>query len=164
MCSAHPRAARVVVFATFVLLAAGCTATQHDESMASTVTISDQWASAADMGMAAVFGTFTNAGHHDAQIVSATSTAAATVELHEVVAAPSGSNVMRPKAGGFALSAGGSHELTPGGDHLMLMDLTAPLQPGADVALTVVFEDGSTLPISAQVRDFAGADEEYEGG
>jgi len=29
------------------------------------------------------------------------------------------------------------------------------------VALTVTFEDGSTLPIAAQVRDFAGGDEEY---
>ena len=46
----------------------------------------------------------------------------------------------------------------------MLMDLKQPLQPGADVTLTVVFEDGSTLPVTAQIRDFAGANEEYTPG
>ena len=43
--------------ATAVLAAAACTSPGHDEhSMASTVTFGDQWASAADIGMAAVFG------------------------------------------------------------------------------------------------------------
>ncbi len=69
---------------------------------------------------------------------------------------------MRPKDGGIVLAAGGSHELAPGGDHLMLMGLTAPLEPGSDFELTVQFEDGSTLPTTVQVRDFAGANEEYQ--
>ncbi len=69
---------------------------------------------------------------------------------------------MRPKTGGLTVPAEGAHELVPGGDHLMLMDLTQPLQPGAEVALTVVFEDGSELPVTAQVRDFAGGNEEYQ--
>jgi copper(I)-binding protein len=42
------------------------------------------------------------------------------------------------------------------------MNLTEPLLPGAEVTLTVEFEDGSTLPVTAQVRDFAGADEVYD--
>jgi len=44
------------------------------------------------------------------------------------------------------------------------MDLKQPLQPGADVTLTVVFEDGSSMPVTAQIRDFAGANEEYSPG
>ena len=149
--------------AAAVLLLAGCTSSSgHDEQpMAASVAFSDQWASASDMGMAAVFGTLSNTGHHAAHIVSGTSPSAGRVELHEVVPDGSGAKAMQPKAGGFAIPAGGSHELTPGGDHLMLMDLTAPLQPGADVSVTVVFDDGSTLPITAQVRDFAGGNEEY---
>jgi copper(I)-binding protein len=71
---------------------------------------------------------------------------------------------MRPKEGGFAVPARGTRELIPGGDHLMLMDLKEPLQPGDDVSLTVVFEDGSTLPVTAQIRDFPGANEEYTPG
>jgi copper(I)-binding protein len=46
----------------------------------------------------------------------------------------------------------------------MLMDLKQPLDPGADVSLTVVFEDGSSLPVIAQIRDFAGANENYTPG
>lgn len=148
------------------LLSSGCTSSpqHHEEPMASTVTIKDQWASSADTGMAAVFGTITNTGHHEASIVSGNSPLAGRVEVHEVVPGGAGSKTMRPKAGGITVPAGGSHELVPGGDHLMLMDLKQPLQPGADVELTVVFGDGSTLPVTAQIRDFAGADEEYVPG
>lgn len=130
--------------------------------MAETVTFADPWASAADSGMTAVFGTLHNSGHHDAHVVSATSPAATMVELHEVAADASGAKTMRPKAGGFTIPAGGGHELVPGGDHIMLMDLTAPLQPGADVEVTVTFEDGSSLPVRAQVRDFPGGKENYQ--
>ena len=69
---------------------------------------------------------------------------------------------MRPKEGGLAIAAGATHELAPGGAHLMLMDLKAPLQPGADVPVSLVFEDGSSLPVTAQVRDFAGGNENYQ--
>ncbi|MGV0603157.1 copper chaperone PCu(A)C [Mycolicibacterium sp. XJ1904] len=142
---------------------AACTSHgQHDEGpMSSEVTLADQWASAAETGMAAVFGTLTNVGHHDARIVSGRSDAAGRVEVHEV-AADAGARTMRPKDGGLVIPAGGSHALVPGGDHLMLMDLKQPLLPGSEVTLTVEFEDGSTLPVTAQVRDFAGANEDYQ--
>ena len=129
--------------------------------MVSAVTVEDQWASSSESGMAAVFGTFTNTGHHEARIVSGRSPLAGRVEVHEVVVGASGTKAMRPKDGGFIVPAGGAKELGPGGDHLMLMDLKEPLQAGGDVTMTVTFQDGSTLPLTAQIRDFAGADEEY---
>ncbi|MBI3228292.1 MAG: copper chaperone PCu(A)C [Mycolicibacterium cosmeticum] len=129
--------------------------------MAAEVTVSDQWASAAESGMAAVFGTFANAGHHEARIVSGASPVAGRVEVHEVTGDATGTKTMHPKAGGIVVPAAGTHELAPGGDHLMLMDLKAPLSPGAEVPVTVTFEDGSTLDVTAQVRDFAGANEDY---
>lgn len=151
----------VVILLAAALGLVGCTHTGDDEKMADTVQVSEQWASAADDGMTAVFGTVTNTGRRDAHVVSATSPAARRVELHEVVGAGGGSKTMRPKEDGFIVPAGGSHQLVPGGDHLMLMDLTAPLQPGADVPVTLRFEDGSSLPVTAQVRDAAGGDENY---
>ncbi|MBX7450222.1 copper chaperone PCu(A)C [Mycolicibacterium sp. 3033] len=129
--------------------------------MASFVTVSDQWASASDDGMAAVFGVFTDTGDRDVHIVAADSPAAAAVELHEVVHDAAGPAMMQPKSGGFTVPAGGRHELAPGGDHLMLMQLRQPLQPGTDVGVTVRFADGSSLPITAQVRDFPGGQEPY---
>ncbi|CAA0131593.1 Uncharacterised protein [Mycolicibacterium vanbaalenii] len=130
--------------------------------MASSVTITDQWANASDEEMAAVFGTITNDGQQDVRIVSGDSPLAGRVEVHEVVSDSAGTKTMRPKADGVVVPAGGTHDLVPGGDHLMLMDLKEPLQPGADVALDVVFEDGSTLPVTVQIRDFPGADEDYQ--
>ncbi|SEH62552.1 hypothetical protein SAMN04489835_2174 [Mycolicibacterium rutilum] len=148
--------------AVCVLLAGGCTSPEqgHDEAL---VTVEDAWATAAETGMAAVFGTLTNAGQRDAVLVSGDSTDAARVEIHEVVSDTDGAKTMRPKPGGLTIPAGGTHALVPGGDHLMLMDLKHPLTPGSDVTVTVAFEDGSTLPVTAQVRDFAGASEPYQG-
>ena len=145
--------------------AAGCAKSeQRQDEAAKTVTVSDQWAKSADSGMTAVFGTLKNSGHEAARLVSATSPVASTVELHEVVTEAGGSSTMRPKDGGFVIPAGGSHALVPGGDHLMLMDLKQPLAVGSDVNITVKFEDGSTLPFTAQVRDFRGAGEDYQPG
>ena len=155
---------RSLIALTAAFLAVGCTspAEEHtDHAMASEVTFQEQWASAGDGEMAAVFGTLVNNGHHEARVVSGSSPAAGHVEVHEVVG-DAGAKTMRPKEGGIVLPAGGRHELTPGGDHLMLMDLTAPLSVGSDIALTVRFEDGSTLPVTVQVRDFAGANEQYQ--
>jgi copper(I)-binding protein len=153
-----------LAFAFIAFVIAGCTspAAEHtDHPMAAEVSLRDQWAAATDGQMAAVFGTLSNEGHHEARIVSGNSPAAGRVEVHEVVG-DAGAKTMRPKDGGIVLAAGSSHELTPGGDHLMLMDLTGPLAPGTDFELTVQFEDGSTLPVTVQVRDFAGANEEYQ--
>jgi copper(I)-binding protein len=142
-------------------LLVGCASPSEPRSEADSVTVHDTWVKAADHGMTAAFGTLTNTGGTQVRIVSASTPAAANVELHEVVS-DDGAMTMRPKAGGFVIPAGGDAELRPGGDHIMLMDLTGPLDPGADVDIVVTFDDGSTLPITAQVRDFPGADENYE--
>lgn len=131
-----------------------------EQLSADAVTVADAWVKAADDGMTAAFGRLSNTGTRDARIVSATTPAAATVELHEVVA-DGGAMTMRPKDGGFVVPAGAGIELSPGGDHLMLMDLTGALEPGSDIEIVATFDDGSTLPITAQVRDFPGAEEHY---
>jgi len=46
----------------------------------------------------------------------------------------------------------------------MLMDLTAPLVAGDDVTLTLTYSDGTSSEITAPVKDYAGANENYEGG
>ncbi len=154
---------RVMVLVAAVLLSACGSPAADDRPMAGQVSIHDQWTAATDDGMAAMFGTLTNDGDREARITYGTSPAAGIIEMHEVVG-ESGSKTMRPKDGGFVIAGGGSHDLAPGGDHVMLMDLTGPLSPGTDVTVTLVFEDGSSLPVTAQVRDFAGANEEYQPG
>lgn len=93
------------------------------------------------------------------RLVSASSPAAGVVEIHEM--AMEGS-VMRMRAvAGLDLPAGKPVELKPGGYHVMLMDLKAPLQDGETVPLTLVIEgkDGKkeTLEVKAPVKPLGGA-------
>ena len=127
-----------------------------------TVTVTDPWAKAAGSGMSAVFGTLVNHSTKELTVVSAT-TPVSTVELHEVVSRD-GEMVMQPKQGGFAVPAGGTHALAPGGDHLMLMELKAPLKPGDRVEMTLALSDGSTVVFAAIAKDFTGGGESYDPG
>ncbi|MEU4281403.1 copper chaperone PCu(A)C [Nocardiopsis dassonvillei] len=127
--------------------------------------VTDPWIKAvtAEEGMTGVFGVLANGSDEEITVVSADYDAAGMVELHEVVSEGTDAT-MREKEGGFPIPAGGSTTLEPGGDHIMLMELTEDLQPGAEATVTVEFSDGSTTEFTAAVKDYAGANEEYEDG
>lgn len=156
---AHNRVAlsRAAMMAAIALTLAACSSGAATDD-ASSLTITDTWVKAADEGMTAAFGTFENSSDHDITITGATSDAATAVELHEVV-----DDVMRPVEGGFTVAAGGSLMLEPGGLHLMFMGVPAPIAAGDDVTVTLTLSDGSELEFTAVAKDFAGANEDYEG-
>lgn len=126
------------------------------------VTISDTWVKAAETGMTAAFGTVANPSDADVTLTAASSPAAARMELHEVVT-KDGAMVMQPKEGGFTVPAGGTLTLEPGGFHLMLMDIPAAIEPGADVTITLTCSTGGTVEFTAQAKTFDGAAENYVG-
>lgn len=126
------------------------------------VTISDAWVKAAESGMTAAFGELRNEGNADITVVSARTEASSMLELHETVENDAGQMVMREIEGGFVIPAGGALTLEPGGNHLMLMDLLAPLQAGEEVTFVLTFADGSALEFTAVVKDYAGGNETYE--
>lgn len=130
---------------------------------AAPVTVTDPWVKAGATGMTAAFGVLVNNTDHEITVVSGTSPAAKTVELHEVAMA-GGAMVMRPKAGGFVIEARGSHPLKPGGDHIMLMAVTAAVKPGDHVPVTLRLADGGTVAFTAVAKDFAGGREDYQPG
>jgi copper(I)-binding protein len=125
------------------------------------VVVSDAWVKAVDSDMTAAFGTLTNNTDEDVTLVAATTDASAMVELHEVVM-KDGEMVMQPKEGGIPIPAGGSATLEPGGDHIMLMDVTRPIEPGDVVELDLELSDGSTITMTATAKEFSGADEDYQ--
>jgi copper(I)-binding protein len=126
------------------------------------ITVQDPWVKAADSGMTSVFGTLVNNSRKDVVVLSATSTVS-PMELHEM-AMRGGAMVMRPKPGGFVIKAGGREELSPGGDHLMLMDPIRPIRPGDEESFTLNLSDGTKFTFSAIAKPFAGADESYAPG
>lgn len=162
--SPHRRVAGLAAVAITPLLLSACSggdSTPAETRAAETVTIEDQWIKAADSGMSAAFGVLTNSGDRELTIVSATSPASGHVELHEVAVDAAGVTTMREKDGGFVLPAGSTLTLAPGGEHLMFMDLHGPLRTGSEVPVTLSFGDGSATTFTAQVRDFAGNQENY---
>lgn len=148
------------------LILTGCSSNESAAAAkeSDSVVVREQWVKAADSGMTAAFAELQNTGDSDVHVVGASSPASSTMELHEMATGADGAMVMRPKEGGFVIPAGGTHVLAAGGDHLMLMDVTSPLTPGADAEFTLEFEDASSTTFTAQVRDFSGAQENYEPG
>lgn len=179
--SARPRRTALLGAAvtTLALLAvAGCSATSADTSSgaatpstasgsASTaadhLTATDPWIKAADSGMTAAFAVLHNDGDQDVTVVGATSDLS-PVQIHEMATDDSGAMVMREKEGGLTIPAGGERAFEPGGDHLMLMELSSPVEPGAEYEVTLELSDGSTLVVTAPARTFAGAKEDYDEG
>ncbi|MCV0333738.1 copper chaperone PCu(A)C [Microbacterium maritypicum] len=162
-----PRLAAVI--AVSLLALTGCTPESSPTESASrpagdAVTIEDAWVKSAEEGMSAGFGTLVNSGDDDVTVVSVTSEASNMLELHETVENEAGEMVMREKDGGFVIPAGGKLALEPGGNHIMMMDLTGPLTAGSDVTFTLTFSDDSTYEFTAPVKDYSGANENYEGG
>lgn len=124
------------------------------------VTVADPWVKAADSGMTAAFGVLSNPSPEAVTIAAASSPAVPRMELHEVVES-GGQMVMQAVEAGFAVPAGGSLTLEPGGYHLMLMDLPQPIEPGDEVGFTLTCTTGGSVTFTAQAKTFAGAGETY---
>ncbi|GAA0744502.1 copper chaperone PCu(A)C [Dactylosporangium roseum] len=143
--------------------AAGPSVPATSTTAQSPLTVKDPWVKAAQSGMSAAYGTLMNTTGKEIVVVSATSTVSPKMELHETTMVD-GKMAMKPKEGGFAIPAKGSHEFKPGGDHFMLMDVTTPVKPGDEVTVTLTLKDGGTVRFTALGKDFAGGNESYHPG
>ncbi len=84
------------------------------------------------------------------RLVAAQSPVAGVVEIHEMAMV---NDVMKMRAiEGLDLPAGQAVELKPGGHHVMLMDLKAPIANDTPVPLTLVFEDAQRKRFSVEVK------------
>jgi periplasmic copper chaperone A len=136
------------VFVALLMLPAAAAA---QEFKAGGITVVAPWARATPGG-AKVGGAYLElkaaAGAGD-RLVSASSTAAGTVEIHEH--ANEGGVMKMRRIDGLAVPAGGSVVLKPGGYHLMLMDLKQPLKQGDKLQLTLTFEKAGALSVEGPV-------------
>ncbi|MEM1004996.1 MAG: copper chaperone PCu(A)C [Pseudomonadota bacterium] len=119
----------------------------------STIVVDDAYArssgKAAKAG--AAFMIIQNTGDADDRLISATSDAAARVELHTHEIDDAGVAKMVHVEDGFEIPAGETHMLKRGGDHVMLMGLTRPFEQGATVPVTLVFEQAGEVQIDVPV-------------
>lgn len=115
------------------------------------VKVEGAWARASVPGQKATGAFMTLTAPAATQLVGVSSPAAGVAELHEMAMQ---GDVMKMRAiESLALPAGQPVQLKPGGHHIMLLDLKAPLAEGATVPLTLLFKDaaGKSGKIELQV-------------
>ena len=134
------------------LLLASCS-----KSGPSDIEVSDAWAreTVAGQSATAAYMTITNDGAGDDRLVSVAAPVPAMARLHSSESS-GGVARMREMGTGVAIPAGGRIEFRPGGSHVMVTGLGAPLKPGQSLKLTLRFEKSGERPIDVRVASAAG--------
>jgi copper(I)-binding protein len=99
--------------------------------------------------------TITNKGAAADRLISASSPAAEKVQVHEMTMQ---NNIMKMRelAGGLLIDAGKTVSLAPGGYHLMIMGLKAPLKAGDKVPVILMFEKAGKVEVTLDVQAIGG--------
>jgi copper(I)-binding protein len=134
------------VLACLALIGAAATA------VAEPIAISAAWVRATPPGAttAAAYFTLVNNGPAD-RLLGVDSPAAHELQLHANVEV-NGAQQMRHLTE-IPLPAGATVTLEPGGLHVMLLGISAPLKPGDHVALTLHFAAGPNVELHVPVLD-----------
>jgi len=149
------RATSVAFFAFVALAVAACSPSGDKPS--GQVTVLDAWTMATPPGadVGAGYMQISNGGTAPVRLIGGETPASATVEVH-MMSMDNGVMRMRPASEGLEIPAGGQVALEPGGYHLMLIGLKAPLAEGASVPLTLVFDGGLRIETVLAVRAMGG--------
>ena len=128
-----------------LLLAAVCTAPAWAQ-----VKIENAWARATVQGQKATGAFMKLTAPQATRLVAVSTPVAGVSEIHEM---KMDGGVMKMRAlPALELPANQAVELQPGGYHLMLMDLKAPLAKDSSVALTLTFRDAKGVETRQQVN------------
>ncbi|MBK8174756.1 MAG: copper chaperone PCu(A)C [Rhodospirillales bacterium] len=121
-------------------------------AFAADITVEDAFAraSAGMVQTGAAFMTLKNSGSVDDKLIAAHSPVATQVELHTHI---KDGEVMRMRpVPSIDVPAGGSATLQPGGLHIMLIGLKAPLKQGEQFPLTLSFAKAGEMTIEVPVK------------
>lgn len=146
----------VIALLATLVVASTASATGPADVRAGSIVISDAWSrpTAAGMPMGVAYFVVRNAGSADDAIVAASTPAAARVEMHQTTLSD-GMARMRPLRE-IVVPAKGQVAVAPGGIHLMLVDLAAPLAAGQRIPLVLQFRNAGRVEILLVVESRAG--------
>ena len=112
-------------------------------AQSSPVQVEGAWARASVQGQKGTGAFMRLTAKEGARLVRAESPAAGVTEVHEMKME---GDIMKMRAvPALDLPAGKTVELKPGGYHVMLMDLKAPLMKDTSVPITLVFQDAKGM-------------------
>ena len=133
------------------LIAAALTTVCAVSAYAQNVTVTDAWARATVQGQKATGAFMKITAKDNAKLVGVSSPVAGVAEIHEM---KMDKDVMRMNAlpNGLDLPAGKAVELKPGGYHVMLMDLKAPLAKDTTVPVTLTFQDAKGVKSNVELK------------
>ena len=138
----------------FLALAATCTTPASAQQVkVGDLVLDHAWARATPGG-AKIGGGYliiANKGATADKLTGGSSPAAGKVEVHEM-AMNNGVMTMREVKGGLSIPPGQSVTLAPGGYHIMLMELKAPLKKGDKVPVTLAFEKAGEAKVTLDVQ------------
>lgn len=142
--------AKPIAKPTHLALAAALLAVAPVRAQTPEVAVTEAWARATPPGASVGAAYVTLMSPAGDTLLSASSPAAARVEVHEM--RMDGSVMrMRELSGGMALPPGQAVTLQPGGLHIMMIGLKGPLKPGDTVPLHLVFQSGPPVDVVARV-------------
>ena len=119
-------------------------------AQAQTVEVRDAWVRTTVQGQKGTGAFMKLTAPNGATLVSASTPVAGVAEVHEMKME---GDVMRMRAlPGLELPAGKTVELTPGGFHVMLMDLKTTLPKDSTVPLTLVFKDAKGVQSKVELK------------
>lgn len=126
-------------------------ALQCGATYAQNVEIKDAWVRASVQGQQATGAFMKITAKENMKLVGISSPVAGVAEVH---AMKMDGNVMTMRAvqGGLDLPAGKTVELSPGGYHVMLMDLKSRLSKDSTVPLTLVFKDAKGVESKVELK------------
>jgi periplasmic copper chaperone A len=117
--------------------------------------VESPWARESVTRTGAAYLTVRNGGDQDDRLVGVSSEVADKAKLHSSVMQD---GVMKMRAvEGLDVPAHGEAVLEPGGLHIMLIGLKAPLEEGKSFALTLEFENAGEIEVTTTVEDIAHA-------
>jgi copper(I)-binding protein len=128
---------KFIAIAAAILCASGLF---YQNAYAQNVVVKDAWVRTSVQGQKASGAFMTLTAKESTKLVSVSTPVAGLAEVHEM---KMDGDVMRMRAvqGGLDLPAGKPVALSPGGFHVMLMDLKAALPKDSTIPLTLTFKD-----------------------
>jgi hypothetical protein len=146
--------------AAFLAMAAilSVASARAEEVKAGDLVISQAWTRATPGGakIGGGFLTIENRGSTPDKLIGASADGAGKIEVHEMTTT-NGVMKMRPVEGGLTIDPGKTVKLAPGGYHLMMMDLKAPLKQGDKLPVTLQFEKAGKVAVTFDVQGVGAA-------
>lgn len=120
-------------------------------AVAQDIDVKNAWVRTSVQGQNATGAFMTITAKQDTRLVAIVTPVAGVAEVHEMKM-EGGVMKMRAVEGGLALPAGKPVELSPGGYHVMLMDLKAALPKDSTVPLTLVLRNAKGIESRVELK------------